>query len=393
MVCKGSGPKNQGANYTHIFHRVTIFSTERATAGMAEDAAAQGGGAAELLRLPVELLNDEQLSAKRAKRGLSLSCVKTTSADREMYQRWAQLVVDGLNAAEDGLRAMGGVPVTATNGQAHTTTLRNQRKVCTVLGGVVAQLRLAADKGTERVDKVFSQTDDMEDLTEEQKKANKQAEKAEKEQEAEAIKARKAAEAQSAKTAAEALKWQSGWPGQGGRGRYTPYSQGQRQESNFGSGWQNYGGGQAAPMAAAAPMPMMPMMPGAATGFQMQQPGLTMTYTGSPYGQQPVSDGWGGGSQYGTQNRPYRGPRPGGHLHCYGCGQQGHMRGDNMCSPENVDRFRALLRQQAAALAAGVSSVPGQPGSGAAATATAPTAIGQPALQFQGAGGGRTGGN
>jgi hypothetical protein len=103
---------------------------------------------------------------------------------------------------------------------------------------------------------------------------------------------------------------------------------------------QNYGGGY-------MPIQQQPQLiyqaPQVASGTQqmtMQQP------------QQQYNNPFQGGYQ---QPRMVRPPRPPGRsvAICYSCGEEGHYARDGICVQENVDRFHAMMRQQAAGLVAG----------------------------------------
>ena len=358
--------------------------------------------------LAVEGLTVEQLGEKRGKRTGTISGLRPESEVGQFLVKLAEKNCGVLNAAEDALLAAGKLTVDEANRAGQQECVKQLRKAVTEATSMLNQMRMGIEEGLDFACKMFRGAADYEDFTEEEKRQYKKlAKEKEKEKEREkeqAMKqAEKKAEASQQAGGSSGYKWPSdGYRSYGGRGRGMPYTYGAGGQYQPYGGFveqqtaapQFYGGMQTAMAAGVAPTQMM----GAGMGQQMQQVGQPMAMGGQQMpvmGQQfqqqmPLAPQ----AQYGTAmmqghsqmgsfgghqgfSRPpmMRMPRQQarGLAICYNCGEDGHYSRDGVCLQENVDKFHAMMRQQAAALQAAGGAQGQQPAAVAANGAAAIT--------------------
>ena len=333
--------------------------------------------------LAVEGLTVEQLGEKRGKRSGMISGLRPESEVGQFLVKLAEKNCGVLNAAEDALLAAGKLTVDEANRPGQQECVKQLRKAVTEATSMLNLMRMGTEEGLDFASKMFRGSADYEDFTEEERKQFKKlAKEKEKEKEKEREQAmkqtEKKAEASQQASGSSGYRWPSdGYRPYGGRGRGMPYTYGASGQ------YQPYGGfveqQMAAPQFYGSMQPAMGVAPtqmmGAGLGQQMQQVGQPMAAVGqqmpvmgqqfqqqmplapqAQYGTAMMHNQMGGfGGQQGFTRPPMMrmpGPRARGLAICYNCGEDGHYSRDGVCLQENVDKFHAMMRQQAAALQA-----------------------------------------
>jgi len=182
------------------------------------------------MALPLEGLDKDQLTQKRATRTLNIQLINADTPEKIVQVKLVQQMHAALISAEDALlESLQAEPAAAVKPH-WTEGLKLQRRAVTELTELLDKMRMGVELGTEAINKIYHTAGGYDNMSKEQKKLLKKftEEKEKEEKERERI--------QKAQQLAAQQQFQ--WPSGRGRGGYgIPYSYG-----GYGGGGQSYGG-------------------------------------------------------------------------------------------------------------------------------------------------------